>query len=46
VYGYPQEVRTNTGIETFEMRLSNQDNDKLEYTVGVFFSRLSNIHYC
>ena len=36
VYGYPQEVRTNTGIETFEMRLSNQDNDKLEYTVGVF----------
>jgi outer membrane receptor protein involved in Fe transport len=36
VYGYPQEVRTNTGIETFEMRLSNQDNDKLEYTIGVF----------
>ena len=38
VYGYPQEVRTNTGIETFEIRLSNQDNDKLEYTLG-FFSR-------
>jgi outer membrane receptor protein involved in Fe transport len=37
-YGYPQEVRTNTGIETFEMRLSNQDSDKLEYTIG-FFSR-------
>ena len=37
-YGYPQEVRTNTGIETIEMRISNQDNDKLEYTVG-FFSR-------
>ena len=37
-YGYPQEVRTNTGIETIEMRLSNQDNDKLEYTIG-FFSR-------
>jgi outer membrane receptor protein involved in Fe transport len=38
VYGYPQEVRTNTGIETVEMRLSNQDNDTLEYTIG-FFSR-------
>jgi len=37
-YGYPQEVRTNTGIETFEMRISNQDSDKLEYTIG-FFSR-------
>jgi len=37
-YGYPQEVRTNTGIETIEMRISNQDNDKLEYTLG-FFSR-------
>ena len=37
-YGYPQEVRTNTGIETMEFRLSNQDNDTLEYTVG-FFSR-------
>jgi len=37
-YGYPQEVRTNTGIETIEMRLSNQDSDKLEYTIG-FFSR-------
>jgi iron complex outermembrane receptor protein len=37
-YGYPQEVRTNTGIETIEMRISNQDNDTLEYTVG-FFSR-------
>ena len=37
-YGYPQEVRTNTGIEVFEMRISNQDNDKLEYTIG-FFSR-------
>ena len=37
-YGYPQEVRTLTGIETFEMRISNQDNDKLEYTIG-FFSR-------
>jgi iron complex outermembrane receptor protein len=37
-YGYPQEVRTNTGIETMEMRLSNQDNDTLEYTIG-FFSR-------
>ena len=37
-YGFPQEVRTNTGIETIEMRISNQDNDKLEYTVG-FFSR-------
>ena len=36
VYGYPQEVRTNAGIETFEARLSNQDNDKLEYTIGVF----------
>jgi hypothetical protein len=36
VYGYPQEVRTNTGRETFEMRLSNQDNDKLEYTIGVY----------
>ena len=40
VYGYPQEVRTNTGIETVEMRISNQDNDKLEYTLG-FFSRNS-----
>ena len=38
VYGYPQEVRTNTGIETVEMRISNQDSDKLEYTIG-FFSR-------
>ena len=38
VYGRPQEVRTNTGIDTFEMRISNQDNDKLEYTLG-FFSR-------
>jgi iron complex outermembrane receptor protein len=38
VYGSPQEVRTNTGIETMEFRLSNQDNDTLEYTVG-FFSR-------
>jgi outer membrane receptor protein involved in Fe transport len=38
VYGYPQEVRTLTGIETVEMRISNQDNDKLEYTIG-FFSR-------
>ena len=37
-YGYPQEVRTNTGIETIEMRISNQDNDTLEYTLG-FFSR-------
>jgi len=37
-YGYPQEVRTLTGIETFEMRISNQDSDKLEYTIG-FFSR-------
>ena len=37
-YGYPQEVRTNTGIETMEFRLSNQDNDTLEYTIG-FFSR-------
>lgn len=37
-YGYPQEVRTNTGIETIEGRISNQDNDKFEYTVG-FFSR-------
>ena len=37
-YGYPQEVRTNTGLETMEMRLSNQDNDTLEYTIG-FFSR-------
>ena len=37
-YGYPQEVRTNTGIETIEVRMSNQDGDKLEYTVG-FFSR-------
>ena len=37
-YGYPQEVRTNTGIETMEMRLSNQDNDTLEYTIG-FFTR-------
>ena len=25
VYGYPQEVRTNAGIETFEARISNQD---------------------
>jgi len=40
VYGYPQEVRTNTGIDTFEMRISNQDSDKLEYTIG-FFSRNS-----
>ena len=39
-YGYPQEVRTNTGIEVFEARISNQDNDKLEYTIG-FFSRES-----
>jgi iron complex outermembrane receptor protein len=39
-YGYPQEVRTNTGIQTIEMRLSNQDSDKLEYTIG-FFSRNS-----
>ena len=38
VYGRPQEVRTNTGIDTIEMRISNQDNDKLEYTLG-FFSR-------
>ena len=38
VYGHPQEVRTNTGIETIEMRISNQDNDKFEYTIG-FFSR-------
>ena len=38
VYGRPQEVRTNTGIDTFEMRISNQDNDKLEYTLG-FFTR-------
>ena len=37
-YGYPQEVRTNTGIEVFEARISNQDSDKLEYTIG-FFSR-------
>ena len=37
-FGYPQEVRTNAGIETFEARISNQDNDKLEYTLG-FFSR-------
>ena len=37
-YGYPQEVRTNTGIETIEGRISNQDNDKFEYTLG-FFSR-------
>ena len=37
-FGYPQEVRTNAGIETFEARISNQDNDKLEYTIG-FFSR-------
>lgn len=37
-FGYPQEVRTNAGIETFEARFSNQDNDKLEYTLG-FFSR-------
>jgi len=35
-YGYPQEVRTNTGIETIEMRISNQDNDKLEYTWILF----------
>ena len=35
-YGYPQEVRTNAGIETFEARISNQDNDKFEYTLGVF----------
>jgi len=38
VYGYPQEVRTNSGISTFEARISNQDSDKLEYTLG-FFSR-------
>jgi len=38
VYGYPQEVRTNSGIQTFEARISNQDSDKLEYTLG-FFSR-------
>jgi iron complex outermembrane receptor protein len=38
VYGYPQEVRTNSGISTFEARISNQDSDKLEYTIG-FFSR-------
>ena len=37
-FGYPQEVRTNSGIETFEFRVSNQDNSKLEYTLG-FFSR-------
>ncbi|MDB9813356.1 TonB-dependent receptor [Gammaproteobacteria bacterium] len=43
VYGYPQEVRTNAGIETFEMRISNQDSDKLEYTLG-FFSRDSQTH--
>ena len=36
VYGYPQEVRTNAGIETFEARISNQDSDKFEYTLGVF----------
>ena len=35
-YGYPQEVRTNAGIDTFEARISNQDNSKLEYTLGVF----------
>ena len=35
-YGYPQEVRTNAGIDTFEARISNQDSDKLEYTIGVF----------
>ncbi|MDA9204984.1 TonB-dependent receptor [Gammaproteobacteria bacterium] len=38
VYGYPQEVRTLTEIDTIEGRISNQDNDKLEYTLG-FFSR-------
>ena len=39
-FGYPQEVRTNVGIETFEARISNQDDGKLEYTLG-FFSRNS-----
>ena len=39
-FGYPQEVRTNVGIETFEFRLSNQDDSNLEYTLG-FFSRNS-----
>ena len=43
VYGYPQEVRTNAGIKTLEARISNQDNDTLEYTVG-FFSRDSQTH--
>ena len=37
-YGYPQEVRTLTEIDTIEGRISNQDNDKLEYTLD-FFSR-------
>ena len=36
VYGYPQEVRTNAGISTFEARISNQDNATLEYTFGIF----------
>ena len=35
-YGYPQEVRTNAGISTIEARISNTDNEKLEYTFGVF----------
>jgi outer membrane receptor protein involved in Fe transport len=39
-FGYPQEVRTNVGIETFEARISNQDDGALEYTLG-FFSRNS-----
>ena len=35
-YGYPQEVRTLTEIDTIEARISNQDSDKLEYTFGLF----------
>ena len=35
-YGFAQEVRTNAGIETIEVRISNNDDGKLEYTLGFF----------
>jgi outer membrane receptor protein involved in Fe transport len=37
-YGFPQEVRTNAGIDTFEVRLSSSGDSALEYTFG-FFNR-------
>jgi outer membrane receptor protein involved in Fe transport len=38
VSGSPQEVRTNAGITTFEVRISNTDDSDLQYTLG-FFNR-------